>query len=379
MRKNLLALPVICLLFFAACKKNNMPEPSPAGKAGKQLSAFSHLKKYPETLIPIKKDSISLKEYIASTKTSSTTFIKDSYWVAGTGKSAIYESTEQTVLPDNEILVYPGSILRGNSISSMDFIPIADYIPKPISVGVSFVGTASTGTVASPSLSATRAFLRTALLGAPGSGKQISSFSYEQTPFTYYEEIKQSFGSNTNVKGIFSSSSNSSEWGKRKITKSTGMVLKFTQKNFNLNMDIPQDGQLIDPSGPNNFGAYSPVYVSSVTYGRMGIIVIESNYSYSDVNASFSKITRKLFKNSQEVFTSQDQQIIDNSEIQIYLIGGNGANDAQAINGYAAFVNYVSGGGEFSAGDPGVPISFTLRYLSDHSLFKTRFQIDFAN
>ena len=157
------------------------------------------------------------------------------------------------------------------------------------------------------------------------------------------------------------------------------MVLKFTQKNFNLNMDIPQDGQLIDPSGPNNFGAYSPVYVSSVTYGRMGIIVIESNYSYSDVNASFSKITRKLFKNSQEVFTSQDQQIIDNSEIQIYLIGGNGANDAQAINGYAAFVNYVSGGGEFSAGDPGVPISFTLRYLSDHSLFKTRFQIDFAN
>ncbi|ASZ09805.1 thiol-activated cytolysin family protein [Chitinophaga pendula] len=375
MKTNLLVVLSGAALLFASCEKK-LKDISPEQRP---LSAFSHLPKFPEPLIRVK-NSMSLKDYLADIQLSPTTFIKDSFWAAGTGKSVIYESTEQAVLPDNEILAYPGSIIRGNSISTMDFIPIAGYIPRPIRVGVTFPTTTPTGTIASPSLSETRVFLRNSLLNAPGSGKQISSFSFELSRFTYYEEIKQSFGSNAKVKGIFSSSSSSSSWGQNKISKSTGVVLKFTQKNFDISMDIPRDGQLIDPaSNPNNFGQYSPVYVSSVTYGRMGIIVIESNYSFNDVNSAFSKVTRKLFKSSSETLTTSEQQVIDNSEIQVFIVGGHGETEAQAISGYDSFVNYVAGGGEFSAADPGVPIAFTLRYLSDHSLFKTRFQVDFAN
>lgn len=361
------------VLLLASCTKK-LKDVTPAQQP---LSAFSHLPKYPEQVIHLR-SAMSLRDYLADIQLSPTTFIKDSFWAAGTGKSMIYESTEQAVLPDNEILAYPGSIIRGNSINSMDFIPIAGYIPRPIRVGVNFPTATPTGTVNSPSLSETRVFLRNALLN--GSGKQISSFSYELSKFTYYEELKQSFGSNAKVKGIFSSSSSSSSWGQNKISKSTGVVLKFTQKNFSIIMDIPRDGQLIDPaSNPNNFGQYSPVYVSSVTYGRMGIIMIESNYSFNDVNSAFTKITNKLFKSSSETLTTAEKQVIDNSEIQVFIVGGHGETEAQAIAGYDAFVNYVAGGGEFSAADPGVPIAFTLRYLSDHSLFKTRFQVDFAN
>lgn len=41
-------------------------------------------------------------------------------------------------------------------------------------------------------------------------------------------------------------------------------------------MDIPSNG-LISGTIP---GGYSPVYVSSIAYGRIGILTLETNYDY---------------------------------------------------------------------------------------------------
>ena len=71
---------------------------------------------------------------------------------------------------------------------------------------------------------------------------------------------------------------------KGKIAHKTGLIAKFIQKNFTVDMDIPLDGNLLlDNDAINLMEGFSPVYISSITYGRMGVITMESNYGYNEV------------------------------------------------------------------------------------------------
>ena len=56
-------------------------------------------------------------------------------------------------------------------------------------------------------------------------------------------------------------------------------------KNFTIDMDLPADGNIFKNNSDLALtNGKNPVYISSVTYGRLGIISIESNASYNEVN-----------------------------------------------------------------------------------------------
>ena len=157
-------------------------------------------------------------------------------------------------------------------------------------------------------------------------------------------------------------------------------MAKFIQKNFTIDMDIPKAGQLIDLNvDPNILGAYSPVYVSSVTYGRLGIITVESNANFEQLNTAFKKAFGILgVVNGENTLTQEEMNIINLADIKVYLVGGSGVQAVQTVSGYQNFMNYVAGGQTFSPQAPGVPITFSMRYLSDHSACKAQFQINYG-
>ena len=74
------------------------------------------------------------------------------------------------------------------------------------------------------------------------SGKQLVSFSYDINQFTYYDELKLTFASNINVASILNITVDAA---KGKIAHKTGLIAKFIQKNFTVDMDIPLDGNLL--------------------------------------------------------------------------------------------------------------------------------------
>ncbi|MCX2496271.1 thiol-activated cytolysin family protein, partial [Pedobacter sp. PF22-3] len=230
------------------------------------------------------------------------------------------------------------------------------------------------GVINKPSLSSTRAFLES-VYSDSFSGKEITSFSFDMNQFTYYDEFKLAFGANIKVGNIFNASAS---LGKTKIEKKTGLIAKFVQRNFTLDMDLPEDGNLLDNSvDPATLGPYSPVYVSSITYGRMGMIKVESDYNYSSLTRAFKAAFNAGIVSGGASIADSLKTIIDNSSIEIYDVGGEGESVAQSINGYDAFRQYIISGGNYTPQTPGFPLYYTLSYLSDNSIFRTRFLVNF--
>ncbi|WP_143307504.1 thiol-activated cytolysin family protein [Chitinophaga vietnamensis] len=376
---------LVAALLLNACTKKINVDPVDGKNASDAPYSFRQLKKFGDTIITIRTaaDQADLKALLDARKMNTGQFLRDSIWPYNTGYSRFYEADEQVVVPNNETLIYPGSLIRGTSINSDNFVPlpIRNYKRYPIKVYATFPSDLSVAVIDTPSLSRTRIFLRQALTSPGFSGGQLESFLYETFKFSYYDEIKEAYGYNVNVKGLFYSSSSSFNFSAVRSEFPTAIIAKFTMKNFSIVLDAPADGKLVDETNVDKsvLYGYSPVYVNTVTYGRMGIVVAESNFQSDEVKSAFEKTIKKLFGRTTESLTDYEKTLVNSARINIYLIGGSGAPVTQAVNGYDQFVNYIFHSTTFSAADPGVPISFTMRYLSDNTPVKTVFRLDYPN
>lgn len=67
----------------------------------------------------------------------------------------------------------------------------------------------------------------------------------------------------------------------------TRLVARFIQNYYTLDMDMPSSpADLFDGEvNATLFGTHMPMYVSSVTYGRMALFTIESELEETEVKA----------------------------------------------------------------------------------------------
>ncbi|WP_160712313.1 thiol-activated cytolysin family protein [Chitinophaga solisilvae] len=320
---------------------------------------------------------LSLQDILKNNKKSEIEFLRDSAWAGNAGKTLIFSSNEQ-VAPDNQLrLIYPGSLIQASGVATLKYVPIATYQSKvkPITVSISAPGKSVSGVISKPSASATRDFIGNIFTNV--SGTELAGFQFDMNQFTYYDELKLAFGANVNVGSVFSVGAS---YGKDKVEKRTGLVAKFIQKNFTLDMDIPDGGNLLDSTvNPAALGPYSPLYISSVTYGRMGILKVESDYSYDEVRFAFNVAFKAGIVGGTVTVDAKTKEIIEHSSIMVKTVGGEGDEITKAINGYDEFRKYIQSGGNYSSQTPGFPLYFTLSYLSDHSVYSTVFNVNLPN
>ncbi|WP_276225262.1 thiol-activated cytolysin family protein [Niabella beijingensis] len=289
--------------------------------------------------------------------------------------------------------IFPGAILNGRSISSTAFSPamltgISGNI-RPINISTSLP--VSSGAVARTYMarpSNDRAFVRTALTdlenlnpGRVGAAR----LQVEKDSFNVYEELKTLYGYNKNIDIFIASGGSSSQNGSHDIQGNAGIKIKFFQQNFTIDVDVPSDySELFDPTGLDTssvFGGYSPYYVSSVTYGRMGIMTIESSTDastlYSIVNKQINILGGVVGGGTQ--LTQQEKDILNNADIKVRLTGiGVSADRPIVVNGLQGFIETLSANATYSKDDPGIPISFRLRYLVDDTNVEAPFDINYG-
>ncbi len=108
-----------------------------------------------------------------------------------------------------------------------------------------------------------------------------------------------------------------------------------------------------------------PVYVQSITYGRRVYLMIESTESTETLDAAL-EATSKLPSLSGSIESSY-QQALNSAETRMRVIvqGGGAAAGASAVDGYEGLKQFVHAGAEFTAENPGVPISYQLAYLDN--------------
>lgn len=283
--------------------------------------------------------------------------------------TAEFEASESVVLSNLIRYIYPGSLLMGNSIQELNFKPVVVPLnPVTVSLSIPAMNKQTEITINNPSLSGTRAAINNYLQTADFT--QNGEFSYSVEQFSTYDELKVAFGSNVNTSSIFHKTSSSTNIENSMIRKATGFYVKFTQKSFTLDMDIPK-GDLVKNYNFNTNGV-EPVYVSSISYGRMGILTIETDETSETAKKIINESLEILFFKKEKTLTEEQKSFLKKSDFNIYLIGGDGETAVQAFQGYEAFINHVSQK-SFSKSEPGVPIFCSYSYFKDHSPVKTRF------
>jgi hypothetical protein len=276
---------------------------------------------------------------------------------------------EQIVLNPQTDVIYPGALVKGESIldGTYTLIPARR---KPITISTSLTGGNVTSVVVEdPKLSTVREAVNTLM-------KQTYDVPYANMGFTieqaYSEQqldlsLRASYkGFGLNIKGGFDFSN---------TTIKTRLVAKFIQNYYTLDMDMPkQPSDLFEEDVDRTlFGTLMPMYVSTVTFGRMALFTIESELSETDVkaylNASYAGVNAST--------SSEFDAFKSKSTMKVYILGGSGSAAGATINGFDDFKNYIITGGNFSKTSPGAPISYKLRYIRDNSIGKIVFSASY--
>lgn len=112
----------------------------------------------------------------------------------------------------------------------------------------------------------------------------------------------------------------------------------------------------------------SPVYLSSIAYGRTAVIAFESTYSENEVRAA---LNAKLGWNfglttAGGGFGVWHETALSNTRFSGYILGGSGADAARAFDGLDAVKDYIANGGDYSRSSPGSPISYQLTNVQEN-------------
>ena len=282
----------------------------------------------------------------------------------------------------NSDSMYPGALLTADSVLTGLFTQVVlPRAPQTISVSLENLGGTKQAQVKDPSLSSYRDAL-SGILDAEITGS---------TPANIYSEIEQVHSENqlNMALGIQASwslgvaSLRSSFNFSNQQTRSRYLV-RYTQAYYTVDLDAPPapsamlgDGVMLEDVQAKMDAQRPPVYVSSVTYGRMVLFTFESQYSAEEMSAALN------FAYSGGVDLKGDvsvtyKDIISQSKITAFILGGDAGSASQTIDSYDALINFIKSGGNYSRQSPGAPIAYKLSYLKDNSPARMSFTTDYT-
>lgn len=212
--------------------------------------------------------------------------------------------------------------------------------------------------------------VRDAVNGSGFNGDQLVSFTYGMKQISMYKEMKLTFGANVNFGSFFKLGV---DINSEKSSFTSTVVIDFTQTNFELYMDMPDDGNIyLTEAIRDRFKSQKPIYINSLQYGRRGIILARSYEEYS----KFSSAIRAAFSvgaaDMDAALSFEQKKILSSADIQICIIGGYGGDVTQTVEGFAAFKDFVKKGGKYTDTTYGIPISYSAAYADTNELYVSK-------
>jgi thiol-activated cytolysin len=359
----------LLLLFIASCSKDEAtqtdpiaedPVEDPAIADAAKLAAFNTEVK---TLSPFANPGVIDPPEEVSAEPA----VETGDYLCSTKRfKAAPEYNEMLLLDPTSSVIYPGALIKGESIATGEYIPIvANRKPISISVSLQNITGSPSRTVEDPKLSTIREAIND-ILSAEVTGATASKLSFEVSNVYSEEHLKVSIGANysnatIDVGGSFDFSSDKVE---------SRIVVKYVQSYYTIDMDAIENPSDLFTDLPDvaSLGSTLPNYVSTVTYGRMILFTATSSYSNTEMNAAFNAAFESGLSNGDVQIDASYQRIINNSSIKAFVLGGSGAEAVQAVTGIDGVKSFILSGGNYSKDSPGAPLSYTLRNISDNAI-----------
>ncbi|HUQ07103.1 MAG TPA: thiol-activated cytolysin family protein [Kofleriaceae bacterium] len=278
--------------------------------------------------------------------------------------------------------LWPGAMVAGDSVYSGLFTQIVlPRKPSTISVSLENLAGARSATIAAPSLSSFREALG-GILDAEITGA---------TPANIYSEIEQvhseeqlALALGAEVSWLGGSASIAASFNFAQQDTRSRYLVKFTQAYYTVDLDAPgRPSDLLSPDldvedvAPVMNENSPPLYVSSVTYGRMVVFTFESEYSAEELGSALEFAYSGGVDVSGQVSVTY-KEMLSKSKITAFILGGSGGVAAQTIDSYDALIEFIKTGGDYSRQSPGAPIAYKLNYLKDNSPGRMSFTTDYT-
>jgi len=282
----------------------------------------------------------------------------------------------------NSDSLWPGAIVSADSIVSGLFTQVVmPRAPATFSVSLENLAGTKKATIDQPSLSTYRDELT----------KVLSSEITGSTPANIYSEIEEvhseqqlnlALGVQASWGLGLASLKSSFNFGNASVR--SRYVVRYTQAYYTVDLDAPQSpsallgrGVTLDEVQEKMDEQHPPAYVSSITYGRMVVFTFESQYSSTELGAALD------FAYSGGVDVKGDvsvtyKDIISNSKITAFILGGDAGTAVQTIDSYEALKDFIKAGGNYSRQSPGAPIAYKLNYLKDNSPARISLTTDYT-
>jgi thiol-activated cytolysin len=277
------------------------------------------------------------------------------------------EYDEQIVLNPTSDVLWPGAILDGGTIDTGGYVPIlAPRTPVTISVSLVNIAGDKSRTVEDPKLSTMRQAIGD-LLAQEITGATEARVTFEIVDV--YSESQLDLALGVTYRSGLNNVHNQFDFSRTDILSRT--VVKFMQVYYTIDVDIPEhpsDCFLSSVSWENLKDqitrGISPMYVSTIAYGRMALFSMESTYSSTQVhnalNASIAAIS------TQVDLDVQHKNVLQQSTMKATIIGGSGAQAVQVVNGFEGLRDYMTQGGNYDQNTAAAPLAYKMRYLCDN-------------
>lgn len=358
------ALLALLVLTLASCSKD---DDSSNNTAGEDIQDYLLSLPAWEAFCPVQQDTV--KQFDPNLEFDCADKI-----VTTTTPCSITRTPEEIVTHDpNSEILYLGSLIQGEGymggLGSIQSLPI--YQRAPITISISFQMAGNSRVVENPTLATVKEaigdLVETAQNAGHVSGSSIffvqkSCYSVEQTALALGLSVKYMAGS---AKAQLEYES---------TTETNTLSAYFVQKMFTTSMGLPQrPGDLFSAEftqdildeqiamgriGSDNL----PVYVSNMVWGRMMTLTMTSSYDETRMAAALEA----SYKFIGGTLDAQHIETLQNSSIKLVTLGGD-AQDA------LDFLRTGNLGDYFMSNAPlttAVPISYTLRNLSDNEIAK---------
>lgn len=282
-----------------------------------------------------------------------------------------------TFTPDSNVL-WLGALLQGKGytqgIGSLGELPIRQRAPLVLSTNLLTEDT--TRTVQKPTVASVQQATGQLISLAADRGLPVaSSVSFKQEDMHSLSQATLSLG--VSAKYLGAEVKNQLDYNR--TLEQHSVAAYFVENAFTVSMVLPQtpgalfsddftqgllDQQIaLGRIGPDNL----PVFVDSITYGRVLMFSMTSTASSTDIKNTLNAVYNGGKFGASADLTVEQQELLENSEIRVATIGGDSADALELIRSGEL-------GSYFAGGTPSLtsfrPISYTIRNLGDSTLAK---------
>ena len=290
-------------------------------------------------------------------------------------------------------VVYPGALVIGNT-EMLDGAPEPLQIQRaPMKLRLDLPGIGERGTlmVENPTFTNVQTAIDDGLEYwnqeiAPRGYEIASNAFYEST--TAYSSQQMSLDLGVGVEWASGSSFESQFSYDNTTTKRVAAIL-YRQVFYEIVMETPETpaevfGAQVDlakvKSAMNS--STPPAYVSSVQYGRIIMVRMETTSTETSVELDAALEYASIGKDVDASVEAKYKSILEKSTINVVTIGGNAEIASKVITGSdvaeSGGLNYViSEGALYSRENPGAPIAYTVKYLKDNRIAKMGYNTDY--